>query len=79
MDAYINVLRHSGVMLVDVDALTVNSNHLANDSACNPGRPRKKRTRSAGEVGGNAAKTPKNRCSRCNEKGHSARSCSRLM
>ena len=57
-------------------ALTVNSNHLANDPTRNPGRPRKKRT---GEVGGNAAKAPKNRCSRCNEKGHSARSCSRLM
>ena len=31
MDAYINVLRHSGAMLVDMDALNVNSNHLAND------------------------------------------------
>ena len=43
MDAYTNVLRHSGVMLVDMDALTVNSNHLANDPARNPDRPRKKR------------------------------------
>ena len=61
-------------MLVDMDALIVNSNHLANDRG--PGRSR---TRSAGEVGGNAAKAPKDRCSRCSEKGHSARSCSRLM
>ena len=79
MDAYINVLRHSGVMLVDMDALTVNSNHLANDPARNPGRPRKRRIRSAGEVSGNAAKAPKYRCSRCNAKGHNAATCSRLM
>jgi hypothetical protein len=37
MDGYINVLHHSGVMLVDMDALTVNSNHVANDPARNPG------------------------------------------
>ena len=79
MDAYTNVLRHPGGMPVDMDALTVNSNHLANDPARNPGRPRKKRIRSAGEAGGNAAKAPKYRCSRCNAKGHNARSCSRLM
>ena len=79
MDAYTNVLRHSGVVLVDMDALDVNSNHLANDPARNPGRPRKKRIRSAGEAGGNAAKAPKYRCSRSNDKGHNAATCSRLM
>ena len=79
MDAYTNVLRHSGVMLVDMDALTVNSNHLANDPARNPGRPRKRRIRSASEVGGNAAKARKYCCSRCNAKGHNAATRSRLM
>jgi hypothetical protein len=79
MDAYTNVTRHPGGMLVDMDALTVNSNHLANDPARNPDRPRKKRIRSAGEAGGNAAKAPKYRCSRCNDKGHNAATCSRLM
>ena len=68
MDAYIN-------MLVDMDALIVNSNHLANDRG--PGRSR---TRSAGEVGGNAAKAPTYCCSRCKETGgHNPRSCTRLM
>ena len=79
MDAYTNVLRHSGFMLVDMDALTVNSNHLTNDPARNPGRPRKRRIRSASEAGGNAAKAPKHRCSRCNDKGHHAATRSRLM
>ena len=68
-------------MLVDMAALTVNSNHhlLANDPARNPGRPRKRRIRPAGEAGGNAAKAPKHRCSRCNDKGHNAATCSRRM
>ena len=79
MDAYTNVLRHSGVMLVDRDALTVNSNHLANDPARNPGRPRKRRIRSAGEAGGNAAKARKHRSSRRDAKGHNAATCSRRM
>jgi hypothetical protein len=48
-------------------ALTVNFNHLANDPARNPGRPRKKRIQTGGEVGGNAAKAPKYHCSRCKE------------
>ena len=58
MDAYTNVLRHSGVLLVDMDALPVNSNHLANDPARNPGRPRKRRIRPAGEAGGKGSEAP---------------------
>ena len=38
MDAYVNVLRHSGVMLVDMDSLVVNPNHIANDPDRTPGR-----------------------------------------
>jgi hypothetical protein len=44
------------------------------------GRPSKKRIRSAGKVGGNAAKAPTYCCSRCKETGgHNPRSCTRLM
>ena len=79
MDAYVNVLRHSGVMLVDMDSLVVNPNHIANDPDRTPGRPRSKRIKSAGEIGGNAAKAPKYKCSRCGVIGHNVPTCTRLL
>ena len=89
LDTYIALLKRATevtcVKLVDIPSLVIDPDGIpilpaVPHSSVGAGRPRTKRIRSRGEIGGSAARPPeKYKCGRCKAHGHNAATCTVLM